>query len=98
MPDEAKRGGAAIVASGRTELQNPIHNILAFPGIIKGCMEAEAKKLNYEMLSAATFALAKMIAKPTSNKILPNAMDKQAVKKIAAAVKQAAILSKVARK
>ena len=98
MPDEAKRGGASLVATGRAELPNPIMNILAYPGIVRGCMDAQAKKLNYEMLAAATHTLAKMVSKPTSNKILPNTLDKSAVRKIAAAVKAAAIQTKVSQK
>lgn len=98
MPDEAKKGGAALVATGRSELPNPILNLLTFPGVVKGCMLAKAKELNYEMLAAAAHTMAKMVAKPTSNKILPNATDKNVVKKVSLAVKNAAIASKVERK
>ncbi|MBI2086806.1 MAG: NADP-dependent malic enzyme, partial [Candidatus Zambryskibacteria bacterium] len=66
MPDEAKRGGAAVVASGRSDFPNQINNVLAFPGIFKGAIESRITQITDEMKIAAAKALARVVKKPTA--------------------------------
>ncbi len=88
MPDEAKSAGAFIVATGRSDFPNQINNVLAFPGIFRGALDARAKDINEEMKMAAAEALAGFI-EPTQEKIIPNPFD-GAEKAVAAAVSKAA--------
>ncbi len=96
MPDDAKDAGAAVVATGRSDFPNQVNNVLGFPGIFRGALDAKAVKINNEMKLAAAYALAKCI-KPSENEILPSPLDKNVVKNIAAAVKKAAIETGVVR-
>ncbi len=89
MPDEAKKGGAEIIATGRSDFPNQINNALAFPGIFRGALDAKAKDITEEMKLAAAKALASVI-KPTKEKIIADVFDKRVVKGIAKAVKEAA--------
>ena len=88
MPDEAKKAGAAIVASGRSDFPNQINNVLAFPGVFKGVIEARGKKITDEMKIAAAEALARVVKKPTAEKIIPDPFDKNVVPAVANAVKK----------
>jgi malate dehydrogenase (oxaloacetate-decarboxylating) len=90
MPDEAKRAGAAIVATGRSDFPNQINNSLGFPGIFRGALDVRARKINEEMKLAAAYALAGLIKNPTSERIMPDPLDKNVVKAIASAVAKAA--------
>ncbi len=90
MPDEAKAAGAAIVATGRSDFPNQVNNVLAFPGIFRGALDAGATKITQGMLNAAVTALAQAVPTPTPDLILPNPLDKQVVPRIAAAVAAAA--------
>ncbi len=83
MPDEAKKGGAAIVATGRSDFPNQINNALVFPGIFKGALETRTLLITTEIKLKAAIALAKVVKKPTVNKIMPSMMNRQAVKAIA---------------
>jgi malate dehydrogenase (oxaloacetate-decarboxylating) len=87
MPDEAKRGGAAVVATGRSDMPNQVNNSLAFPGIFKGALEVRAKKITKEMKIAAAEALAEMVANPTAEKIIPGPFDKGVADAVSAAIK-----------
>lgn len=89
MPHEAKRAGAAVVGTGRSDMPNQINNALSFPGLFRGALNARALRINTEMKLAAAHALANSI-KPTKNKVLPAPLDKKYVQKVAGAVEDAA--------
>ena len=99
FPDEAKAGGAAVVATGRSDFPNQINNVLAFPGIFRGALDARASDINDEMKIAAAHALADLIGpdKLSADYIIPAAFDPRVKTAVAAAVKQAAHSSGVAR-
>jgi len=88
LPDEAKKVGAFIIATGRSDFPNQVNNVLAFPGIFRGALDIKARKITDEMKIAAALALSKTIT-PSVNKILPNPLDKSIVPRIAEAVKNA---------
>lgn len=87
MPSEAKKAGAEIVASGRSDFANQINNVLVFPGVFKGALENKVKDITDEMLIRAAKNLAGVVKLPTKNKILPNPFDKEVVKAVARAIK-----------
>ena len=97
MPDLALQAGARIVATGRSDFDNQINNVLAFPGIFRGALDARASDINDAMKIAASDALANLVEHPDETHIIPEPFDKRVVPAVAAAVKQAAIDSKVAR-
>ncbi|PJA45401.1 NAD-dependent malic enzyme [Candidatus Uhrbacteria bacterium CG_4_9_14_3_um_filter_50_9] len=72
MPDEALSGGAAVVATGRSDFPNQVNNVLAFPGMFKGALEARVKRFDPAMRVAAAEALSKMIPEPTAEMIMPS--------------------------
>lgn len=86
MPDEAIRGGAFIVATGRSDFPNQINNSLAFPGMFKGAIEGRAAKITKEMKLAAAKALAGLVKNPTQEKIIPGPFDQEVVEAVARAV------------
>jgi len=96
-PKLAKEAGAAIIATGRSDYPNQVNNVLAFPGIFRGALDAKATKITPEMLVEASYALAGCVKNPTRDKILPSPLEKQVAKVIAKAVKQKAIEQKVTR-
>ncbi len=81
MPDEAKLGGARVIATGRSDFANQINNVLVFPGIFKGALTVRATEINDEMKLAAARALANLI--PEEENIIPNALDKRVSGKVA---------------
>lgn len=85
MPDEAKLGGARVVATGRSDFANQINNVLVFPGIFKGALAVRAREINDEMKLAAARALANLIPEEELNdeNIIPNALDKRVADKVA---------------
>jgi len=87
MPDEAKRGGAYIIATGRSDFPNQVNNSLAFPGIFKGAMEIRASSITNEMKVAAAEALAGLVEDPIPGKIIPGPFDEGVVEAVSAAVK-----------
>lgn len=89
MPDEAKNGGAFIVATGRSDFPNQVNNALVFPGLFKGALKVRAKKITPNMKLAAANALAKLVKNPTREKIVPSIFDKRVVKAISSAVIEA---------
>ncbi|HHT65418.1 MAG: NAD(P)-dependent malic enzyme [Caldicoprobacterales bacterium] len=99
FPDEAKAGGAAVVATGRSDYPNQINNVLAFPGIFRGAFDARASDINDEMKLAAAYAIAGLIAEDelTPDNIIPKAFDARVGKAVAKAVAQAAHKTGVAR-
>lgn len=92
MPDAAKKAGAYIVATGRSDFPNQINNSLAFPGIFKGALAAKAQRITLEMKQAAAKAIAEMVAIPTVNKIIPGPFERGLTIKVAEAVARAAYL------
>lgn len=99
FPDDAKKGGAAVVATGRSDFPNQINNVLAFPGIFRGTFDVRASDINDEMKIAASYALASLISDKelTPDYIIPAAFDKRVADAVAAAVREAAKKSGVAR-
>lgn len=89
-PGDAKKAGAAVIATGRSDLPNQVNNVLAFPAIFRGALDAKATKITENMKFAAAAALASSVTKPSLNKILPSPLDKSVVKKVAFAVAKAA--------
>lgn len=83
MPEEAKLGGAFITATGRSDYDNQINNVLAFPGIFRGALNARAKAITEEMQIAAVYALANFIKIPKKNHIIPDALDPRVHKLVA---------------
>ena len=99
FPDDAKAGGAAVVATGRSDYPNQINNVLAFPGIFRGALDARASDINDEMKIAAAHALADLISEGelSADYIIPAAFDPRVKDAVASAVAQAARDSGVAR-
>ena len=99
FPDDAKAGGARVVATGRSDFPNQINNVLAFPGIFRGAFDVRAKDINDEMKLAASHALAELITDEELNEdyIIPKAFDPRVGKAVAAAVADAARKTGVAR-
>jgi malate dehydrogenase (oxaloacetate-decarboxylating) len=99
MPDEALRGGASVIATGRSDFDNQINNVLAFPGIFRGALDTRAKVVNEEMKIAAAYAIAKVASEKGLRKdyIVPDALDPDVAPKVASAVAKAAMDSGVAR-
>lgn len=89
MPDEAKRGGARFIATGRSDFPNQVNNALVFPGLFKGALEAHAKKITPRMKLAAAQALAGILKKPTVENFVPSIFDANVVKTISSAVAKA---------
>ena len=98
FPDDAKAGGAAVVATGRSDYPNQINNVLAFPGIFRGALDARASDINDAMKIAAAHALAELVGDDLSaDYIIPAAFDPRVRDAVASAVEQAARASGVAR-
>ncbi len=99
FPDEAKAGGARVIATGRSDFPNQVNNVLAFPGIFRGTFDVRASDINDEMKRAAAYAIAGLISEEELNEeyILPAAFDPRVGKAVAAAVAEAARRSGVAR-
>ena len=89
IPSEALKGGAKIVATGRSDFPNQINNVLAFPGIFKGALKIRAK-ITDKMKLAAAEALASLVKKPAPEKIIPSPFDKNVAETVAKAVIKAA--------
>ena len=99
FPDEAKAGGARVIATGRSDFPNQINNVLAFPGIFRGTFDVRASDINEEMKMAAAQALADLISEDELNEdyIIPAAFDKRVGPAVAKAVAEAARKTGVAR-
>ena len=99
FPEDAKAGGAAVIATGRSDFPNQINNVLAFPGIFRGTFDVRARDINEEMKMAAAHALADLISPEElcADYIIPKAFDKRVGPAVAAAVAEAARKSGVAR-
>lgn len=91
MPEAAYAGGAAIVGTGRSDLPNQVNNVLGFPGIFRGALDARAKQITPNMKLAAAYAIADSISNPSKEMIIPPALDEVVAYKVARAVKEAAL-------
>ena len=100
MPDEAKKGGAKVVATGRSDFPNQINNVLVFPGVFRGAFDVRASDINEEMKIAAAKAIAELISDEelSEDNIIPKAFDKRVGPAVAKAVAEAARKTGVARK
>lgn len=87
LPDVAKRAGAKVVATGRSDFPNQINNALVFPGVFRGALDRGVKEITTTMKLNAAKALARLIAKPTAAAIVPDVFDKRVVKAVAAAIR-----------
>ena len=99
FPDDAKRGGARVCATGRSDYPNQINNVLAFPGVFRGAFDVRASDINEEMKIAASRALAGLISDEelSEDYIIPKAFDKRVAPAVAKAVAEAARRTGVAR-
>ena len=86
LPEEAFEGGAAIVGTGRSDLPNQVNNVLGFPGIFRGALDARAPRISTRMKLAAAFAIARLLKNPDRNNIIPSSLDKKVAKAVARAV------------
>ncbi len=99
LPDEARAGGARIIATGRSDFPNQVNNCLGFPAIFKGALKVRAKEINEEMKLAAAHAIASVIPdnELSETNIIPNVFHPEVMEKEAEAVAQAARDTGVAR-
>ena len=99
LPDEARAGGAAIVATGRSDFENQVNNSLGFPGIFRGALDVRARDINAEMKAAAAHAMADLISDKElrPDYIIPHMLDFRVPVAVAKAVAAAAMQSGVAR-
>ena len=99
FPDEARAGGAAVIATGRSDFPNQVNNVLAFPGIFRGALDVRASDINDEMKIAAAYAIANVITDEelSADNIIPAAFDERVKPAVAKAVAEAARKSGVAR-
>jgi malate dehydrogenase (oxaloacetate-decarboxylating) len=99
FPDEAKANGAAIAATGRSDLPNQLNNVLAFPGVFRGALDVRASDINDAMKEAAAYALAGLVSDEElcADYIIPKAFDPRVRDAVASAVAEAARKSGVAR-
>lgn len=88
MPDEAKQAGAYVVATGRSDFPNQINNSLGFPGIFRGALDHKVKQVTEAMLVEAAKNLARLVARPTRDNIIPNNFDPRVVKAVARAIRE----------
>ncbi|MCI7098054.1 MAG: NADP-dependent malic enzyme [Lachnospiraceae bacterium] len=93
MPDEAKKGGAKVVGTGRSDFPNQINNVLIFPGLFKGVLSVRARQITEEMKISAAYALAGIVSEDelSPEYIIPNALNKKVAEKVAEAVAKTAV-------
>lgn len=89
-PEEARRGGAMVVGTGRSDYPNQVNNVLGFPGIFRGALDARAKTITPEMKLAAAIAIAHCVPEPTADFIIPTSLNKEVAQRVAEAVRAAA--------
>ena len=98
-PELALKAGAAVVGTGRSDFNNQINNVLAFPGIFRGALDARASEINEEMKKAAAYAIASLVSDDElcNEYIIPRAFDERVGKAVAKAVYDAAVKTGVSR-
>ncbi len=87
MPDEAKKGGAFIIGTGRSDFPNQINNSLSFPGVFRGALDNKVTKITQQMKLNAAKAIAALVPKPTQSKVIPDMFDKRAPKAVAKVIR-----------
>lgn len=87
MPSEAKKAGALVVATGRSDFPNQINNVLGFPGIFRGALDHGVRDITNDMLVSAAKKLARLVASPDPNKIIPSPFEKRVVSAVASAIR-----------
>lgn len=87
-PDEAKEAGARVVGTGRSDYPNQVNNVLVFPGIFRGALDAKADRITDDMKLSAAYAIAHMVEQPVEDRILPEAFNKDVARNVANAVKK----------
>lgn len=87
MPDQAKRAGVAVIATGRSDFPNQINNALAFPGIFRGALDNGVKKITDQHKIAAAEALAALVDNPTADQVIPSPFDERVVPAVSAVIK-----------
>lgn len=87
-PDEAKEAGARVVGTGRSDYPNQVNNVLVFPGIFRGALDAKADRITDDMKLSAAYAIAHMVEQPVEDRILPEAFNKYVARNVANAVKK----------
>jgi len=97
MPDQAREAGAIIIGTGRSDYPNQVNNVLVFPGIFRGALDARATRITDEMKIAAAHAIADYLEYPLPERILPDPLDRGVAQAVAKAVKTAAIEGGVSR-
>ncbi len=90
LPDEARAGGAAVIGTGRSDFPNQVNNVLAFPGIFRGALDARAARIDGHMKLACVYALANAVEHPATDRILPDPLDRSIAPRVAEAVARAA--------
>jgi len=90
MPEEAMKGGAAVVGTGRSDLPNQINNVLGFPGIFRGALDVRATRITADMKLAAAFAIADFVPNPKADMVIPPTLNERVAWAVADAVKKAA--------
>ena len=99
MPDEAFKGGARIVGTGRSDYPNQINNVLVFPGVFRGALDVRAREITEEMKLAAAKALAALVSDDELSEkfIIPTVLDERAAKAVAKAVADEAVRAGIAQ-
>jgi malate dehydrogenase (oxaloacetate-decarboxylating) len=87
MPEDAKRAGARVIATGRSDFPNQINNSLAFPGVFRGALDRKVSGITDDMKIAAAKKIAGLVKKPTASRIVPSVMDSGLVKAVSSAIK-----------
>ena len=87
LPEKAKKAGAKVIATGRSDFPNQINNSLVFPGLFRGALDKGIKKITNETKIRAARGLAALIPHPTASKIIPDMLDGRVAKAIARAVR-----------
>ncbi len=90
LPDEARKGGAAVVGTGRSDFPNQVNNVLGFPGIFRGALNARARTISPAMKLAAAFAISECVSKPSAEEIIPSSLNRAVAYQVAEAVEAAA--------
>lgn len=88
MPEDAKRAGAAVIATGRSDFPNQVNNSLVFPGIFRGALDNNVSKITDDMKLAAAKKVASLVKKPTAKEIIPSVMEHGLVKAVASVIKE----------
>ncbi|AGO61710.1 NAD(P)-dependent malic enzyme [Ferroplasma acidarmanus] len=97
-PGDAKKAGARIVATGRSDFPNQINNSMVFPGVFRGVLDARAKGVNFGIMVAASYAIADFIKEPTEDHIVPSMEDFDLFPRVASIVARKCVESGLARK